>query len=83
MNGITFFIIIAAGALVAAAIGITLENNAFNNGICPKCGHEFRNFGIDSYGGRGYKCDDCQHTVWVSYNTVDRNWREQHERKTE
>lgn len=54
---------------------INRERKDFNNGVCPKCGKQLRCFDMDSQGGRGYTCDKCDYTTWVSYNTVDRNYR--------
>lgn len=55
--------------------GINEERKDFNNGVCPKCGKQLRCFDMDSQGGRGYTCDKCDYTTWVSYNRVDRNYR--------
>lgn len=55
--------------------GINEERKDFNNGVCPKCGKQLRCFDMDSQGGRGYSCDKCDYTTWVSYNRVDRNYR--------
>lgn len=44
------------------------EKKAWNNGICPNCGHELRLFGRDSQGGDGWTCDKCDYTTWVSYH---------------
>lgn len=45
-----------------------IEKKSWNNGVCPKCGGRYRLFGTDSQGGRGYSCEDCDHTIWISYN---------------
>ena len=55
-------------------IGILIENKGFNGGVCPRCGKDLRLFDHDSHGGRGYKCDGCHYTTWVSYFTVDRKF---------
>jgi DNA-directed RNA polymerase subunit RPC12/RpoP len=47
------------------------EKKAYNNGICNECGTELHHFDNDSQGGRGYVCDNCCYTVWVSYPWVD------------
>lgn len=39
----------------------------WNGGYCT-CGKPWRYFDTDSQGGRGYKCDDCHQTIWISYN---------------
>ena len=57
-------------------IGARLETKGFNNGICKRCGNKLRYFDTDSQGGRGYTCDKCDYTTWVSYERVDRKFRE-------
>ena len=44
-----------------------IEKKQFNNGICPKCGNRLRYFDTDSHGGKGFTCDNCHYTVWVSW----------------
>ena len=50
------------------------EAKNFNSGICTKCGSLLKRFDMDSQGGRGYSCNSCDRTVWVSYPSVDRNY---------
>lgn len=50
------------------------ERKEFNNGICRKCGSTLRYFDNDSSGARGYTCDNCNNTVWVSYS-IDKNFK--------
>lgn len=52
-----------------------MEAKAFNNGVCTKCGRDLVCFDVDSQGGRGYTCKHCDYTCWVSYNSVDKNYR--------
>ena len=54
-------------------LGIMLEKNNFNNGVCPHCNKKLKNFDTDSQGGRGYKCE-CGYHTWVSYKCVDKNF---------
>ena len=54
-------------------LGIMLEKNNFNNGVCPYCNKKLKNFDTDSQGGRGYKCE-CGYHTWVSYKCVDKNF---------
>ena len=68
---VVFVALIAAGILVAL-VGIHMESRAYNNGVCPVCGHELRHFTTDSKGPRGYFCKDCGYVVWVSYSIVDK-----------
>lgn len=71
------YVIIGVLAIITIGlpiIAIKYEAYHFNKGICRKCGKELEMFAIDSYGGRGYNCS-CGYYTWVSYNTVDKNWR--------
>ena len=44
------------------------EKKDWNGGYCPRCGGKWRCFATDSQGGRGYKCDNCNNSTWISYN---------------
>lgn len=70
---IIFLIIVLIIVVFGPLWCISREHKDFNNGVCPKCGKQLRNFDMDSQGGRGYICDNCDYTTWVSYNRVDRN----------
>lgn len=65
--------------IIILILGITctiyVERKNFNNGMCPKCGKQLRFFDIDSQGGRGYCCNDCNYYTWVSYDCVDKNYK--------
>ena len=52
------------------------EYKNFNKGSCPKCGKKLEYFDMDSQGGRGYCCRDCNYYTWVSYNFVDKNFKD-------
>lgn len=52
------------------------EYKNFNKGLCPKCGKKLECVNIDSHGGRGYMCKKCYYYTWVSYNFVDKNYKE-------
>jgi len=54
-------------------IGIISERRAYNHGKCRHCGNNLRLFDTDSQGGRGYMCDSCCNTIWVSYHSVDKS----------
>lgn len=69
------FVVILLSGVTMSCIGICMEKKAFNNAKCVKCGNNLRLFDTDSHGGRGYTCDDCKHKVWVSYHSVDREYR--------
>lgn len=49
------------------------ESKQFNRGKCLLCDNKLSQFSTDSQGGRGYICDKCGYTVWVSYN-VDKKY---------
>lgn len=50
------------------------EPRDFNDGICTYCGSKLRHFDTDSGGGRGYCCDNCGRTIWISW-FADRNFK--------
>lgn len=67
------------GIFVLAGLGIGVwqfskwrESEKFNKGVC-KCGGHLKAFPkkvqecLPAPGCRGYECDVCQKTVWVSY----------------
>ena len=58
-----------------AYIGILLEKKSFNNCKCIRCGYPLQHFDNDSQGGRGYICNKCGYTTWVSWNSVDKDYR--------
>lgn len=60
-------------------IAIYTEKKYFNNGKCPICNARLKYFGTDSQGGRGYCCEECDYHTWVSWNTVDKQYRKQEE----
>lgn len=55
------------------SVNMKIENEKFNGGRCPCCSNELKYFETDLKGRRGYYCDKCNYTTWVSYNRVDRN----------
>lgn len=44
------------------------ESKTWNSGTCRECGTKWKQFDIDSQGGRGYKCGCGKHTCWISYS---------------
>ena len=64
------FLILLTGSL----IGALWERHDWHGGRCPACGHPWRYFDTDSQGGRGYACDGCEKTIWISW-PVDRQAR--------
>ena len=51
------------------------EKKRFNNGVCPECFTKLNLFDYDSGYARGYVCDNCHYTVWVSYS-IDKLYKE-------
>ena len=77
LNMFIFVLIFAfIGLILMATIGITWERKDFNKGYCKLCGTKLRRFGNDSQGGRLYCCDMCRYNTSVSYNCVDRLFRD-------
>lgn len=75
--GVIFaFVLIALITTVISLLGIMLEKKGYNNGRCPRCGDPLDYFDTDSQGGRGYYCDYCGYTTWVSYRIVDKHHKE-------
>lgn len=69
-------IIITIVCICGILYGIKVERKEFNNGICPKCGKRLKHFDTDSQGGRGYCCYDCHYFTWVSYDCVDKKFKD-------
>ena len=75
MTVLLVIVIVSSILLLAfSSLGVKWERKGFNNGICPHCNTPLRNFDTDSQGGRGYTCDKCDYTTWVSYNRIDKNY---------
>lgn len=73
MIALTSLLIIGVVVLIVMyIIGIFSEKKDFNNGICPKCKTKLHHFDNDSQGGRGYICNKCGYTTWVSYPFIDK-----------
>ena len=51
-----------------------VERWRFNKGTC-RCGEKFDFREMDEQGCRRYTCDKCGYTVWVTYDSVDNDWR--------
>jgi len=77
------FLIFLAMVLIVLVIMIAIsyiasyyEYKRWNNGICPVCGKEMKQFDTDSQGGEGWTCKCCDYTTWVSYHRlVYKFWR--------
>ena len=75
--GLIFVMLILSSlGVIGFIVGPRLEKEKFNNGICKRCGNKLVNFDMDSLGARGYTCEKCGYTTWVSYNRVDRDYWE-------
>ena len=48
------------------------EKEAYNNGICRKCGDKLEFVDMSSQGCRMYYCNSCNYYCWVSYRGVDK-----------
>lgn len=68
---ITLVVIATIVFVITGILAARSEAQRFNNGTCIHCGHRLRHFDNDSQGGRGYTCDNCDYTCWVSYHSVD------------
>ena len=44
-----------------------VEFYIFNGGVCRDCLGFWKFFDNDSQGGRGYECDGCKRTIWISW----------------
>ena len=66
--------ILAMLLFVLTTVGVIGESLAFNKGKCKCCNKKLRHFDNDSQGGRGYICDNCNSTIWISYHCVDRKF---------
>lgn len=74
MEALWIIVIVIGATSVAAAIGMAIEGYRFNKGKCPHCNSILDFFDLDSRGSRGYVCEKCGYTTWVSYYLVDK-WR--------
>ena len=73
-EGVMIIIVLFATFWAALLIwGYYAEKHDFNNNKCPDCNIEWRNFDMDSQGGRGYTCDKCDKTIWISWLRVDKD----------
>ena len=72
------FVLVIIGAFVVSHIAsIRSEKKNFNKGMCPHCKIKLRCFDMDSQGGRGYTCDRCEYTTWVSHHSVDKDFEDE------
>lgn len=76
MTFLVAFVASALTILLLNGIGAHLEARDYNKGTCRRCGGHFHHFDTDSQGGRGYICDGCGLTTWVSHRIVDKNHKE-------
>ena len=64
--------------IIVPVIGMHIEAHYFNKGKCKRCGHDLSISGYDTYGNRNYTCNKCGYSIWVSYDTVDKDWIQHH-----
>ena len=69
--GIIITLLIVIPMCVMWGIGIDAERKHYNHGVCPCCKTRLKLFDHDSQGGRGYVCEQCGYTTWVSYPSID------------
>lgn len=74
MEALWIIVIVLGVTSVTAGIGVIIESHHFNKGKCPHCNTILDFFDVDSRGSRGYTCEKCGYTIWVSYYLVDK-WR--------
>lgn len=74
MEAAWIIVIVLGATFMAAGIGIIIESHNFNKGKCPYCNTFLDFFDLDSRGSRGYVCEKCGYTTWISYYLVDK-WR--------
>lgn len=75
MVEIILLILFIVFVICGISFAIYSEKKDFNNGKCPKCGKQLKLFDMDSQGGRGYCCNDCRYYAWISYDCVDKNFK--------
>lgn len=66
------FLLLIILAAIAIPANIHMEKKAYNRGFCRNCGGRLKLFDMDSQGGRGYWCSECNYHTWVSYHCVDK-----------
>ena len=74
MEAAWIIVIVLGATSVAAGIGLIIESHHFNKGKCPYCNTLLDLFDLDSRGSRGYMCEKCGYTTWISYYLVDK-WK--------
>ena len=57
--------------------GLLSEKRAFNNGKCLYCGSKLKKSkDSDRFESRMYTCPKCGHKVFISFDTVDKDFKE-------
>jgi len=85
VGGVKMSLAYICGVLIGIAISAYWfsyfsTKKAFNKGICPVCGEPLSlidraSKNIESSRARGYECQKCSYTVWVTYDSIDRLYR--------
>jgi hypothetical protein len=73
-SALVAIVLLVAFILIGITCCIILEYKDFNKGVCPKCGKKWKTYCMNSQGGRGYCCPDCDQWAWVSYPFIDNNF---------
>jgi hypothetical protein len=68
--GIAIVVFVLVGFITSGVYGYYTEKADWNNGKCC-CGQDWRQFDMDSQGGRGYVCD-CGRHIWISWPGIDK-----------
>lgn len=53
--------------IVGVSYGVLSEKAQWNNGVCKVCGAKWKQFDMDSQGGRMYRCENW-HYCDISYS---------------
>jgi hypothetical protein len=67
-----FQVVILAGLFLFLVYRLLLrsERKKWNNGICSECNNGYwKSFDMDSQGGTGYECTNCNEHIWIDFPT--------------
>lgn len=76
---ILLYLVITLLAIIAFKyLMIKMDDQKWNNGHCPRCGRKWRFYMKNPDGKRGYTCDHCGNSIWVSSN-IDAYYNKENE----